>query len=185
MKIISLLILFISTCLLFNSCDQSIEPRYSSYNPVLAPAQELPVKEIMKSEGITSIHYNEYDSLIVYGIPRELRPLNEYYIDTLKFVKIELVTSDTTVYDLVYFPLSYQQEVQKALGSWLKNPIKYLGAERLDEELCYSFTDITGYQEWVWDKNRVPVLRRLLRHNNDGDAVTILIKRDIILNQNF
>lgn len=194
-------LLIINLMFFFNSCEQLTEP-------IMAHSRNLSAIEIMNSEGISSIHYIEYDSVVVNGIPtREFTLSFEYYIDTLhyKIIQYNLDNQNfnTTVYDLrkniawnfyssklTYLdlpnlPEAYEIDVKAALGSWLRDHIKYLGTATINEKLCDVFEDSTGYKEWIWKKYKLPIQRRRNSQYDNLYQITVTQKRDITINHKF
>jgi hypothetical protein len=199
--IFSSVLIFISL-LLVNACQHSTNP---SDIIVEAPSRNLSSSEIMRIQGIASVHYVNYDSIIVNGkSDTEFHPMNEYYIDTCHCKHIQYYFSNhnwnTTVYNLCdntawnYYnnqlaylqlpnwPAAYEMAIQSALGSWIKEPAKYLHSEFIDGKYCNVYEDSTGYQEWVWIKYKLPIQRRVESHH-DVHQIGIVRKRIIEINQ--
>ncbi len=197
--------LAISTTFFFFNCKQSTSP---SELPVSAPSRNLPASEIMKLQGITSIHYVDYDSVVINGDPDDGFVANcEFFIETnrMKMSQYYLGTPNwnTTVYDLnkdsawnnysgqLTFPqypnlqVAFDMNIQAYLGSWLKDPITYLGTEYVGDKLCNVFKDSTSYQEWVWIKHRIPIQRRREGSHNNIHQISVSQKRNIEVNVQF
>lgn len=187
------------------SCEQST----SLYpEPIAAPSRSLPGREIMKMQGITSIHYIDYDSVVVNGSSdKAFAPYVEYHIDTTRcrIDQYYLGTPhwNTTVYDLGQFiawnyssgTLTYPQlpdlraacesSFQARLGSWLNSPIEFVGTEYIGGKFCNVFRDSTGRQEWVWIEHRLPIQRRRESVNRGIHQITVEQKRQIEINGQF
>jgi len=186
------------------SCKQSTSP---SEEPVSAPSRNLPASEIMRIQGITSIHYVDYDSIVVNGVSDSGFVANfEYFIDynRMKLIQYYLGTPNwnTNVYDLkkdsawnyysgqLTYPqlpnlqLAYDENIQAYLGSWLKGPSTFLRTEYIGDKLCNVFSDSTGYQEWVWTKHYIPIQRRG-ESNYDVHQISVVQKRNIDINLQF
>jgi hypothetical protein len=184
-----------------NSCKQTTSP---SETPVSAPSRDLPAREIMKIQGITSIHYVEYDSIVVNGTPyRGFLASHETYFDSSRMKQIQYILGtpnmNITVYDLnkdsawnhysgqLTYPqlpnlrLAFEENIQSSLGSRLKGPITLMRSEYLGDKLCNVFTDSTGYQEWVWIKHRLPIQHRSEAHY-DVYQISVVQKRNIEIN---
>ena len=201
LKII-LFILFASLAILsFNSCENPASP---SEDLAIPPSRSLTSTEIMKIQGITSLHYVEYDSIIVNGISSDsFSQAYEYYLDTshYKFIQYYLDNHNwnTTVYNistniawnyyngqLTYlqlpnWPAAYEQSIQSCLGSSLKEPIIFLRTEIIDGKVCDVFKDSTGYQEWVWVKYKLPIQSR---REGQYDVYQISVVRKTIMEVN-
>jgi hypothetical protein len=205
MKIVKT-ILFISfvslTVFTFNSCKNPTTPSEEMVTP---PSRSLSSTEIMRIQGIASLHYVEYDSTIVNGVSSDsFSQANEYYLDTChyKFMQYYLDNHNwnTTVYNvstnnawnyyngqLTYLqlpdlPSVYEQSIQSCLGSSLKEPVTFLGTEIIEGKTCNVFKDSTGYQEWVWIKYKLPIQsRRSGQH--DVYQISVIRKNIIEVNQ--
>ncbi|MGH7595356.1 MAG: hypothetical protein ACREOI_03345 [bacterium] len=162
----------------------------------------------MNIQGITSIHYIDYDSVVVNGrSDKAFVPYFEYHIDTARF-KIDqyyLGTPhwNTTVYDLGKFVVwnyysgtltypqlpdlraAFESNIQARLGSWLKGPIEFVGTEYIGGKFCNVFRDSTGLQEWVWIEHRLPIQRRRESVNRGIHQITVEQKRQIEINGQF
>jgi len=153
----------------------------SGQEQILAPDRNLPARDILRIEGITSIHYIFYDSTTYSGNQAPI-PIGEYLFDSCHAKIIEYFADNhywnVTVIDLRnhstwnYYSgvvtysqtddvnASYEQFVQSALGSFLKGQPNYLRTEYLGDKLCDVYTDSTGYTEWVWIQHRLPIQRQ-------------------------
>lgn len=197
------LILILSVLLL--SCEDSTTPTATTYNPVSAPSRNLPAYEIMRLEGITSIHFTEFYHATVNGhADTGFTPYFEYHIDTLRtrMNQYYLGTPDwnISVYDLrkgiawnyysgsVTYPQlqdlrrAYEQDVQAYLGGWLSEIQTYVRTEYIDDKLCDVFTDSTGTLEWVWREYRLPVQRRLETTYKNIHQITYRLKKEMQIN---
>lgn len=200
-KIISTSFILISIISLI-SCEQLTE---NNYQFDYAPSRELSVNEIMHQQGISSIHYIKYDSIIVNGNPfPSFRANNEYYIDSCHYKSIQYYQEkpnyNTTVYnicdnivwnysnnkltypDLPNWPAAFEQSVSSRLGSWLKGIPTYLGTEIVDGKLCEVYEDSTGTVEWVWREYKLPIQRRSER-SYDVHQITVTKKVIVTINQ--
>jgi hypothetical protein len=147
--------------------------------PVAAPSGILPASEIMKQQGISSIHFVEYDSVTINGKSTgPFSPSGEYYLDSghVKAITFPFEGNNKaiTVYDisrniawnyssgyLTFLQLqnwlaAYEQEIRIRLGSWLGSNVKYIGRDYFENKLCDIFEDSEGYQEWIWIRYRLP-----------------------------
>ena len=199
-------IIFLTFATLFlSTCKEPVSP---NEEPISALSRNLPASEIMKLEGITSIHYIEYDSVVVNGQPDSSFVANfEYFIDTsrMKMIQYYLGTPNwnTTVFNLnndsvwTYYSgqltysrlpnlqLAFNQNIQAYLGSWLRDPIKFLRTEYIGDKLCNVFTDSTGLHEWIWIKYRLPIQRRSEGSYDNIHQISVTQKRDIEINEQF
>ena len=199
-------IIFITFTILFlSTCKLPVSPYEET---ISAPSRNLSAGEIMKLEGITSIHYIDYDSVVVNGHPDSGFVANfEYFIDTsrMKMIQYYLGTPNwnITVYNLnndsawnyysgqLTYPqlpnlqLAFNQNIQAYLGSWLKDPITFLRTEYIGDKLCNVFTDSTGSQEWIWIKYRIPIQRRVEGSYDNLHQISVVQKRNIEINEQF
>jgi hypothetical protein len=189
------------------SCKQSATESEIG-QPVRAPERSLSASAIMKLQGISSIHYVEYDSVIVNGdIIYPFAPSFEYFIDTCRIKMMQYYFDDplwnVTVYDinkniawnkysgiLTYlqlpnWPAAFEQEIQANLGSNLKGDVKYIGRKYLGDKLCDVFEDSTNYQEWVWIKYRLPIQYIRISTNRNITQTAYVQKRNIEINKKF
>jgi hypothetical protein len=192
------------TAIICFSCKQTTTPLEE---PISAPSRNLPASEIMKLQGITSIHYVDYDSVVVNGNSDSgFVAFFENFIDSsrMKMIQYYLGTPNwnITVYDLnidtawnyysgqLTYPqlpdlqLAFEMNIQAYLGSWLQGPFTFLRTEYICDKLCNVFTDSTGYQEWVWTKYRLPIQRRVESYY-DIHQITVFQKRAIEVNIQF
>jgi hypothetical protein len=207
MKVLKIVLLIIFTNLIvfiFNSCEQSTIPLEDL---TTAPSRTLSAREIMSVQGITSIHYVDYDSIIVNGkSDNSFSPTNEYYIDTCHYKSIQYYLDNhnwyTNVYDLCknivwnYYngvltypqlpnwPAAYENAIKSAMGSWLEGPTTFLGTELIDDKLCNVYRDSSGYQEWIWIKYKLPIQRRA-EAQIDVHQINLVRKEVIEINQNI
>ncbi len=171
--IISVLSLGISL-FAFSSCNSPTGP---DNFPMPAPSRDLSAHEIFAAEGITSIHFVVYDSVVVNGqSDSSFAPIFEVYFDSTheKFMQYP---SNITVYDLkkgiawndyeghLTYPqlpnldTAYNQDVQAYLGSWFTQSPPFLKTEVILGKVCNVFGDSGGYREWVWVDHRLPIQR--------------------------
>lgn len=165
------------------SCNETTtQANLHSGAPIAAPSGTLPANEIMKQQGISSIHFVEYDSVTVNGKSTgPFSPSSEYYLDSGHVKTISFPFEDNnrniTVYDisrniawnyasgyLTYLQLqnwfaAYEQEIRLRLGSWLGSNVKYIRRDYFEDKLCDIFEDSEGYQEWIWTRYRLPIMR--------------------------
>jgi hypothetical protein len=197
-------IAFYFLLVIFYSCEQLNTP---SEELISAPSRNLPAAEIMQVQGINSIHFIKYDSVIVNGNSYDhFVPSVEFDIesDRIKMNQYYLGTPDwnITVYDFKkdsvwhYYSgqLTFSQipdlrftidsYVQSNLGSSLKGPINFLRTEYVGDKLCNVFSDSTGYTEWVWIQYRLPIQYRV-ESNNDVHQIGVVQKRNIEINLEF
>lgn len=192
------------TTIICVSCKQSTIPLEER---IFAPSRNLPASEIMKLQGITSIHYVDYDSVVVNGDPDSgFIAFFENFIDSSRMKMIQYYFGtpnwNITVYDLNidsawnYYSgqlthpqlpdlqLAFDMNIQTYLGSWLQGPITFLHTEYIGDKSCNVFTDSTGYQEWVWTKYRLPIQRRVESYH-DVHQISVMQKRGIEVNIQF
>ncbi len=200
----------LSILYLFSVCMQSCAPlSFATSDHVPAPSIKLPCDEILRLQGITSIHFVEYDSVIVNGNPSEFTPSEEYYLEKTRSKRVRFITKQpwlTDVLDLnAQLSWHYDSNIQKLtynkqnnlsticddpirfeLGSFLKPPVRYLRTEYIINKLCDVFTDTTGALEWVWTEHRLPI-QRLSAGSPDMNVYVIGIKqmRQIEINVQF
>ena len=188
----------------FYSCEESTDP---IQDPIQAPSRNLSAQEIMSIQGISSIHFAKYDSVIVNGNSYDhFVPSFEFHIELnrMKMNQYYLGTPDwnITVYDFnkdsvwnyysgqLTFPqipdlrFTIDSYIQSQLGSNLKGSINFLRTEYIDDKLCNVFSDSTGYIEWVWTKYRLPVQYRVESYH-DVHQIGVVQKRDIEINVEF
>ena len=193
---------------ILTSCKDSPTTIGSTNSPISAPSRNLPATEIMKLEGITSMHFTEYYHVTVNGhADTGFTAQFEYHIDTLhlRMNQYYLGTPNwnISVYDLrndiawnyysgqLTFPhlpdlrRAYEQDVQAFLGGWLSNTQSYVRAEYVNDKLCDVFTDSTGTLEWVWREHRLPIQHRIESTYNNIHQITYRQNRDIQLNITF
>ena len=203
--------LILLTTSFFISCDQATSPPKKPLlkEPISAPSRELPAREIMKLERITSIHYIDYDSVVANGHSHSGFVADfEYFIDTSRVKMIQHYPGipnffNTTVYNLAdntawnYYSgqlthpqlpnlqLAFNMTIQACLGGWLKGPITFLGKEYIGDKLCNVLTDFSGLQEWVWVKYRIPIQRRVAGSYDNIYQISVVQKRNIEINVQF
>ena len=168
--------------LVISSCNKINSPLNET--PIAPPSASLPYQQIMKLQGISSLHYVLCDSVVVNGVPKDssLVPIDEYYVDSMHVKLIQYYFDNhywnVTVYDLrknivwnyysgkvTYpqlpnWPVAFEQSVQSCLGSNLRSSPVFLRTEYVDTRLCNVFTDSTGLQEWVWPEHLLPIQQR-------------------------
>jgi hypothetical protein len=191
---------------MFTSCRRS-SPSEPLQNQALTtpPSDTLPPQQLMSILGIYTLHYVEYDSVIVNGVSDSaFYPMNEIYLDTCHYKMIQYfgdnLNWNTTVYDvrkniawnyyngqLTYmqlpnWPTAFVQSIQGALGSWLKGPITFLRTESVDGRLCNVFTDSTGLQEWIWPKYLLRIQNRSVGSQRGIYQIGYVRRRQIEVN---
>lgn len=193
------------------SCKLSAtQPYQYPGTPEIAPAKTLPAREIMRLQGLNSIHFAIYDSSIVNGdIYYAPAGYSEYYIDTSRIKIIEYNQASGSrnirVYDMnkgivwksingkvenlsismEYISELYRTEIQPVLGNGLEGPLNFTGQGHIENMRCNIFEDTRGFQEWVWINHRLPV-RYIRTWNYDNISQTTYIQiRDIEVNKKF
>lgn len=189
----------------FYSCDDTASLKEE---PFTAPSRDLSAKEIMKTQGITSIHYIDYDSSIVNDESGGSSIASfEYYIDTCHFKGIQYLPegwdSNIAVYDLkkniawnfTNGKLSYDETpscqyyynlgVKNSLGSRLEKPAYFSGVEVINGNYCNIFKDSNGFTEWIWTKYNLPIQQRRESHNSIFKQITFVQKRIVEINLSF
>lgn len=175
-------VIFLTAILVFLSCNQTTSP--VTQIPIAAPSVALPYTEIMRLQGIHSLHYVVCESTVVNGVSMDqsYTPVGEYFLDStrVKFMQYYLDNHywNVTVYDLrkniawYYYsgqltylelptwPAAFTQTLQSCLGSCLASSQRFVGTEYVDNKLCNVFRDLTGYQEWVWQDHLLPLQQR-------------------------
>ena len=175
-------VVLVTAILVFLSCNQTTSPEMQV--PIAPPSVALPYIEIMKLQGIYSLHYVVCESTVVNGVPtnESYTPVGEYFLDStrVKFIQYYLDNHywNVTVYDLrkniawnyyagqlTYlglpnWPAAFTQTLQNCLGSSLASIQTFVGTEYVDNKLCNVFRDLTGYQEWVWQDHLLPLQQR-------------------------
>ena len=133
----------------FESCQRSTTINQPEQSLTIV-SHDLPAYEIMKMQGITSLHYVLYDSS-AKGSPLDssFYPLDEYFIDSNHVESIEYfgnnhygyvsvfdlrknvawyyLNGQVTYMDSLNLPAAVEQGIQSSLGSFLKVPATYLG----------------------------------------------------------
>ena len=183
---------------LFASCENSTGP---SPVQVTAPSRTDSARDILAAQGIQTIHFLEYDSVVVNGQSQGPFSLSqEIFLDTSR-VKIVDAGSTVATYDLkkgvawnyengqlTYMQLpdlqaAYNGIVQALMGSGLRQPVRFLRNEELDGKLCSVFEDSTGLQEWIWNLYKLPIQRKTSGSSDANVYVTSIVqRRDIQIN---
>jgi hypothetical protein len=186
---------------LINACKNPAGP---SNQMAFPPSRDLSPQEILGMEGIHSIHYTEYDSVVVNGhVYGPSTPSIEMYLDSTHKKVIQYHPLNITVYDLgehlvwnyydgqLTYPqlpnvqAAYDQDIQANCGSWLTGPYSLLQQEMLGDKLCDVFIDSAGRQEWVWIDHRLPIQRRRTGAYDNLYEITVTQKRGIEVNRHF
>jgi hypothetical protein len=178
-----LLVFFLLACKQATSPPINEPPSPTPIEPGPAPSRSLPASEIMRMEGITSIHYTLYDSNAYAGAyhyhDSTFLPIAEFFLDSVDLREKEYYGDyRVTVYDLrknvawnyyagqlTYLQLGdlnqvLGQAVQNCLGSWLQGPLSFVRTEYVDNKFCYVYNDSLGNQEWDWTEHRLPIQTR-------------------------
>ena len=190
--------------ILFSSCVRNSSPAiYEKIDLLPAPSGNLPAKEIMDLQGITSIRFVSYDSVVSsQKHDTAFNPTFEYYIDEKRVKIIQYNPLTITVFAFEYniawnyydgkysymnIPnvfAAYSLSVKEQLGSWLNDSWQFLYSESLDGKQCQVFGDNSGLTEWVWTKYRLPIQKKRVG-SGDIYQITYTKKMDIEINKDF
>lgn len=177
MKNFVFLVVVCVTIFCFTSCENPTSPVFDGTIP---PPFALSASQIMRAQGITSIHFINYDSSTVNGKADSLfTPVYEFYIDSSRCKINTYSRDDHTWSEMVYdakknivwdyrdgilsyeygfdIQRAYEDVVRWALGSMLKGHITIVVKEPVGGNMCNVYKDTTGYQEWVWPKYNLPL----------------------------
>jgi len=183
--------------------DACVNSTHIMTEVVFPPSRDLSAREILTKEGIHSIHYMDYDSVVVNGESDKSFALTfEFFFDSTHEKCIQYGPLNITVADLanhtgwnyIYGHLTYphlalqamhDQDIQAYLGSWLEQPYSLLRRDTLGDKICNVYTDRRGYQEWVWLDHGLPIQRRRAGGMQNVYQITTTQKRNIEVDVSF